>query len=75
VGLGLAALLASALQPGLLVLAGLSLALGVVLDSALLSFLAARGGVPFALVAAGLQLLHRAAGLVGLGVGLLSPRP
>jgi GT2 family glycosyltransferase len=75
VGLGLLALASSALEPRLLLLAGVALLAAVVLDAPLLSFLAARASLPFALSAVGLQLLHRTAGLVGFALGFLtSPR-
>lgn len=75
VALGCAGLLAGALVP----LAGLfgvaALALAVTLDARFLGFCAHQVGVPFAIAAAGLQLLHRIAGLAGLLIGFATPRP
>jgi glycosyltransferase involved in cell wall biosynthesis len=57
-----------------LVVAGASLALAIALDGPFLAFALRRESAPFALAAGALQIAHRAAGLVGLAVGLLLPR-
>jgi GT2 family glycosyltransferase len=81
-GLGLGALAASVLEPRLLVVAGAMLLGALALDAPLLSFLGARVSAPFAVAAAGLHLLHRAAGLLGFALGFVTrpavcppPRP
>jgi hypothetical protein len=51
------------------------LGLALLLDAPFLGFAARRGSLAFAAAAALLQLLHRGLGLLGLGLGLLSPPP
>jgi hypothetical protein len=48
-------------------------AIALALDAPLLGFAARTVSPRFAIAAAGLQLLHRAAGVLGLGLGLLGP--
>jgi GT2 family glycosyltransferase len=62
---------ASAWQAGLLVAALGAVAASAVLDRELLSFMARRVSPGFAVAAAGMQVLHRGAGVVGLAGGLL----
>jgi GT2 family glycosyltransferase len=75
VGLMLASLAASLLDPRLLALAAAAALAAMALDAALLRFLAAQVSLPFAAFAALLQLLHRVVGLIGLAIGLASPGP
>jgi GT2 family glycosyltransferase len=72
VGLGLAALALSFLEPRLLPVAAIAGLTALALDAPLLAFLARRVSVPFAVAAAGLQLLHRAVGLLGFALGLVA---
>ena len=75
VGFGLLALVMSILEPRLLALAATMLVVAVALDAPFLRFAAARVSPAFALAAAGLQLLHRLAGLLGFAVGWVTRRP
>jgi GT2 family glycosyltransferase len=72
VGTGVLALVASGPWPWLLLPACAMLAAAVALDAPLLSFLARRVSLRFAVAAAGLQVLHRAAGLLGFAIGLVA---
>ncbi len=75
VALGCAGLLTGAFVP-LAPLSGVAaFALALALDARFLGFCMQRAGIPFALAAAGLQLLHRIAGLIGLLVGFATPGP
>jgi GT2 family glycosyltransferase len=71
VGVGLAALPLGFFEPRLLLLAAAAGLAAVALDAPLLAFLARQVSVPFAVAAAGLQVLHRAAGLLGFAIGLV----
>ena len=57
----------------LLLAAGACLAGAIALDGPFLAFAARRGSAGFAVAAAGMQLLHRAAGLAGFACGYLVP--
>ncbi len=74
VALGLGALAASLLWPAAAIAAGGAWLVAVALDAPFLLFCARHESVAFALAAAAFQLLHRAAGLVGLAIGLVTPR-
>lgn len=69
VALGCVGLVGGALVPLAALFGGAALALAITLDAPFLGFCARRVGVPFAIAAAGLQLLHRIAGLTGLLLG------
>jgi glycosyltransferase involved in cell wall biosynthesis len=74
VGSGLAAAgLSPVLGPWALAAGALAFVLAVALDAPLLGFAARSVSPGFAAAAAGLQLLHRAAGVLGLAIGLLGP--
>jgi len=53
----------------------LGLALAAFLDRSFLAFAAHRGSTTFAIAAAGMQILHRAAGLAGFAYGYLFTNP
>ena len=72
VGVGIAALAFSFLEPRLLLVAVAAALMAVALDAPLLAFLARQVSFPFAAAAAGLQILHRAAGLLGFALGLVT---
>jgi hypothetical protein len=59
--------------PWLALLGGLAAAVALAIDAPLLAFLARRRSPGFAACAAGLQLLHRLAGLTGFALGYLPP--
>ena len=80
VGAGLAALALSLLEPRLLLVTAAAGLAAVALDAPLLAFLGRQVSLPFAAASAGLQLLHRVAGLVGFALGFVTrprrlPRP
>lgn len=60
-------------RPWLLALALLGLGAALALDRDLLAFMARRVSPAFAAAAAGLHTLHRAAGVLGFVIGLLTP--
>jgi hypothetical protein len=72
VGLALFLVAASAWRVWLLGAAISCLALAAFLDRSFLAFAAHRGSTTFAIAAAGMQILHRAAGLAGFACGYLS---
>jgi GT2 family glycosyltransferase len=73
VGLALALGMASAWRATLLVPSLVCLATAVALDRAFLAFAARRVSPAFAVAVAGMQVLHRAAGLVGFAYGYVFP--
>jgi hypothetical protein len=73
VGLALALGGLSVWRPALVVPAMACLAVAIALDRALLAFAARRVSLAFALAAAGMQVLHRAAGLAGFAYGYAFP--
>jgi len=75
VALGCASLTTALWRPIALVPSAGVLALALALDADLLLLCARRGGILFAFAAAGFQLLHRLAGLLGLVIGLVIPKP
>jgi len=75
VGLGCAGFVAGALVPLAALFGAAALVLAIILEAPFLAFCAQRVGVPFAIAAAGLQLLHRIAGLAGLLIGFATPTP
>lgn len=75
VAIAVLALCAAPVEPRLLVLAGASLVAACLMDRAFLAFCARTVSPFFAAAAAVLHSLHRAAGLFGLVVGLITPAP
>lgn len=73
VGLALVLAAASPWHPALAVAALAGLAVSISLDHAFLAFAARRVSPAFAVAAAGMQVLHRAAGLLGFAYGCLFP--
>jgi GT2 family glycosyltransferase len=73
VGLALVLVAASPWHPALAVAALACLAVSISLDHAFLAFAARRASPAFAVAAAGMQVLHRAAGLLGFAYGCLFP--
>ena len=72
-GLALFLVAASAWRVSLLGAAISCLALAAFFDRSFLAFAAHRGSTAFAIAAAGMQILHRAAGLAGFAYGYLFP--
>jgi GT2 family glycosyltransferase len=72
-GMGALAALLTPVAPQALLATALGVGASTALDLPLLAFLARRVSLPFGAVAALFQLLHRAAGLVGLAIGWLAP--
>ena len=75
VALGCASLAVAAWEPIAIVPGLAAFGIALALDKGLLVFCARRGGVLFAFAAAGFQILHRVAGLLGLVIGLATPGP
>ncbi len=72
---GLACLPAALWDVRATAVAAAAFAVALALDAPFLAFAARSVSLPFAVAAAGLQLLHRSVGLVGLALGLATRRP
>ncbi len=73
--LGCGGLALAAWRPIALVPAIAAFVIVLALDAGLLRLCARRGGILFGFAAAGFQILHRVAGLLGLVIGLVTPKP
>jgi GT2 family glycosyltransferase len=74
VAAGLLGIVVAMVRPPAVAAAALAFALAIVLDGPFLRFAARTVSLPFAAAAAILQLVHRAAGLLGLAIGMAVPR-